>query len=255
MPEEETRFKGTHLRTNAPDLKFKHRLLLWSNKLSLISCQLRTNQMNQFTLDELISALSLLYLERKELRAEGWYLQNCWLVQVKPAGTARTNRYYWQVRSRQAMFNGRKLKHLKDSEVEKYKAAIARGQKLSQIDHEIERLQCQFDELLLNLEEFRPSPQSNQNGRSSKTSAGVTATSQPKLNLEQAKDTKARTRPVDQELSIDELILENQRLQDALRKTIARSKELEAVNLECIKRCVRNIDKANAARSLYRFPG
>jgi hypothetical protein len=45
------------------------------------------------------------------------------------------------VRSRQAMFNGKTLKHLRADEVEDYRAAINRGRQLKQIDRQIEKLQ------------------------------------------------------------------------------------------------------------------
>ena len=99
------------------------------------------------TLEKLLSALDALNRERVRIAREGWYLQNCWLVQVKPGGNARTDRKYWQARSRQAIFDGKKLKHLKPDEVEDYKAAIARGRQLKQIDRQIEKLQQQLEQL------------------------------------------------------------------------------------------------------------
>ncbi|MDF5731826.1 MAG: hypothetical protein PUP92_28420 [Rhizonema sp. PD38] len=80
-----------------------------------------------YTQKKLQSALDALITERSRVQSEGWYLQDCWLVQVKPGGTARTNHLYWQIRSRRAIFNGKKLKHLKQNEVDDYRAAIARG--------------------------------------------------------------------------------------------------------------------------------
>ncbi|BAZ20054.1 hypothetical protein NIES4073_09280 [Kalymmatonema gypsitolerans NIES-4073] len=99
------------------------------------------------TLEKLQSALDALNTERTRIAREGWYLQNCWLVQVKPGGNARTDRKYWQARSRQAMFDGKTLKHLKPDEVEDYKAAIARGRQLKQIDRQIEKLQQRLEQL------------------------------------------------------------------------------------------------------------
>jgi hypothetical protein len=94
-----------------------------------------------YTREKLQSALVALNIERAQIKSEGWYLQHCWLVQVKPGGNARTNRKYWQVRSRQAMFDGKTLKHLRADEVEDYRAAINRGRQLKQIDRQIEKLQ------------------------------------------------------------------------------------------------------------------
>ena len=86
-------------------------------------------------------SVELLNLERNRILSEGWYLQYCWLVRVKPGGTARTARQYWQVRSRKELFDGKKLKHLHGDEVEDYRAAILRGRKLKQIDRQIAKLQ------------------------------------------------------------------------------------------------------------------
>lgn len=99
-------------------------------------------------LERLKVDLEILQIERSNLVASGWYLQHCWLVQVQPGGTARTNRSYWQVRSRQAMFDGKKLKHLKAHEVEEYKAAIERGRQLERVDIQIRQIQQQFRKAL-----------------------------------------------------------------------------------------------------------
>lgn len=93
------------------------------------------------TLEKLQADLETLNAQRAQVVEEGWFLQHCWLVQVKPGGTAHTNSKYWQVRSRQPLFNGKTLKHLKADEVEDYRAAIARGRRLTQIDRQIEKLQ------------------------------------------------------------------------------------------------------------------
>jgi hypothetical protein len=91
--------------------------------------------------DKVQSSVELLNIERDRILGEGWYLQYCWLVRVKPGGTARTARQYWQVRSRLELFDGKKLKHLQADEVEEYRAAIFRGRKLQQIDRQIAKLQ------------------------------------------------------------------------------------------------------------------
>jgi hypothetical protein len=91
--------------------------------------------------EKLQSDLDALNAQRAQIAGEGWFLQHCWLVQVKPGGTAHTDSKYWQVRSRQPLFNGKTLKHLKAEEVEDYRAAIARGRQLKQIDRQIEKLQ------------------------------------------------------------------------------------------------------------------
>lgn len=91
--------------------------------------------------EKLQTRVELLKIERNRILNEGRYLQDCWLVRVKPGGTARTSRQYWQVRSRQEMFDGKKLKHLHADEVEEYRAAILRGRQLQQIDRQIAKLQ------------------------------------------------------------------------------------------------------------------
>jgi hypothetical protein len=101
-------------------------------------------------LEQLQASLELLQSERSQLMSQGWYLQHCWLVQVKPGGTARTTRQYWQVRSRQPLFDGKMLKHLPASEVEDYRAAIARGRKLQQIDRQMIKLQQQLEKFTPN---------------------------------------------------------------------------------------------------------
>jgi hypothetical protein len=108
-----------------------------------------------YAVEKLQSALDTLNTKRSQIAGEGWYLQHCWLVQVKPGGNARTDRKYWQVRSRQPMFEGKTLKHLKSDEVEDYRAAIARGRQLKQIDRQIEKLQQRFEQLLAKTDQQR----------------------------------------------------------------------------------------------------
>ncbi len=92
--------------------------------------------------EQIQASVEVLKIERNRILSEGWYLQYCWLVRVKPGGTARTARQYWQVRSRKELFEGKKLKHLHADEVENYRAAILRGRKLQQIDRQIAKLQA-----------------------------------------------------------------------------------------------------------------
>jgi hypothetical protein len=136
-----------------------------------------------YTREKLQSALDALNIERAQIKSEGWYLQHCWLVQVKPGGNARTNRKYWQVRSRQAMFNGKTLKHLRADEVEDYRAAINRGRQLKQIDRQIEKLQQRL--------------------------FALTTTTQTKLTL---------TDMAQQEHLVKEVLAESQKLRDSLRQ-------------------------------------
>lgn len=120
---------------------------------------LHTNQINfkvevmhayeskKLMLKKIQSALEVLIKQRAQILEAGWLLQHCWLTQSQPGGTARTNRKYWQVRSRQPMFNGKTVKHLKTDEVEEYKAAIERGRKLRQVERQIAKLQRKLAQL------------------------------------------------------------------------------------------------------------
>lgn len=111
------------------------------------------------SVEKLQSALDALNSKRSQIAGEGWYLQHCWLVQVKPGGNARTDRKYWQVRSRQPLFDGKTLKHLKPDEVEDYRAAIERGRQLKQIDRQIEKLQQQLEQLIATTDKQRQKAQ------------------------------------------------------------------------------------------------
>ncbi len=102
-----------------------------------------------YALEKAQANLKLLELERARIVTEGWYLQGCWLVQVKPGGTARTQRQYWQVRSRQQIFDGKTLKHIQSIEVKDYTDAIDRGRRLKQLDRAIRKLQQRIEKLLL----------------------------------------------------------------------------------------------------------
>lgn len=133
MPEKSTLFALLFLQQKLSSVTFKRGVTLGTNGMDRLS--------------QLENQLARLQAERARLLSEGWFLQGCWLVRVKPGGTAKTDRYYWQVRSRQAMFDGKKLKHLKVSEVEEYKAAIERGRQLKQIDRQINLLEQQLQQL------------------------------------------------------------------------------------------------------------
>ncbi len=96
--------------------------------------------------EKFLASVELLKIERNRILKQGWYLQYCWLVRVKPGGTARTSRQYWQVRSRKELFDGKKLKHLHVNEVEEYRAAIERGRQLQQIDRQIAKLEGRWSQ-------------------------------------------------------------------------------------------------------------
>lgn len=97
----------------------------------------------------LLDQLTTLQAQQAEIRAQGVALFDCWIAQSKPAGTARTDNHHWQLRSRIAQFSGKKSRYLRRGEVARYRAAIARGQKLKHIEQEVRKLQQQlasFDE-------------------------------------------------------------------------------------------------------------
>ena len=115
--------------------------------------------------------LEILQTERSNFINSGWYLQHCWLVQVKPGGTARTNRSYWQARSCKAMFDGKKLKHLKVHEVEAYQVAINRGRQLKQIDAQISQVQQQLRKALRQTKRIHSESERSPDQSRSKSSA------------------------------------------------------------------------------------
>ena len=180
------------------------------------------------TLEELKTALEILDLERAKILSEGWYLQNCWLVQVRPGGTARTSRQYWQVRSRQAVFNGKMVKHVKDNELEDYKAAIDRGRQLKEIDRQIKKLQQQFNRLTTSLHASEPYSPANQ-------TTAQAATQTPKLadrltGSGQPADAAELAELMEQDLLVKEIIANSQSLRASLQKSLAHGRALMAAN-------------------------
>ena len=192
-----------------------------------------------YAVKKLQSALDALNTRRSQVVGEGWYLQHCWLVQVKPGGNARTDRKYWQVRSRQPMFEGKRLKHLKLDEVEDYKAAIARGRQLKQIDRQIEKLQQQLKKLIATSNTTRdtspPTPSSLKlrlQGEGSITppfpnregGLGGLGLSDPSS----IESTTAFTDAAEQERLVQEVLAKSQELRVSLYKSAARSQQLRA---------------------------
>jgi hypothetical protein len=92
-------------------------------------------------LQDLQQELATLKAERTRISTEGEVLLDCWVAQSSAGGTARTGKRYWQVRSRNPIFDGKKSKYLKASEVAEYEAAIARGKRIKALGKEIEKLQ------------------------------------------------------------------------------------------------------------------
>lgn len=190
-----------------------------------------------YAVEKLQSALDALNTKRSQIAGEGWYLQHCWLVQVKPGGNARTDRKYWQVRSRQPMFDGKTLKHLKPDEVEDYKSAIARGRQLKQIDRQIKKLQQQLEQLIAKTTNTtrQTSPLVGENERGGEESH--TPPSQTRegelggLDLSEPNSIKCKvmfTDLAEQERLVKEVLANSQVLRNSLRQSVALGKRLGA---------------------------
>jgi hypothetical protein len=152
-------------------------------------------------------------------------------VKVKPGGTARTNHQYWQVRSRQPMFNGKTLKHLKPFEVDDYRTAIIRGRQLKQIDCRIEKLQQQVNRLT-KINRLASSVSTlHETSHITQFSAD---SCQQVLNF-QAESTARFTNLKEQDLLVKEVITKSQELRASLRESLACSKVLAAINLDIRK--------------------
>ena len=176
-----------------------------------------------YAVEKLQSALDALNTKRSQIAGEGWYLQHCWLVQVKPGGNARTDRKYWQVRSRQPMFEGKRLKHLKPDEVEDYKAAIARGRQLKQIDRQIEKLQQQLEQLTATTNSSR----SSSTPQETPLQNPILSTESLQELLEgQPQSTVGLTDLAEQERLVKEVLAKSQELRDSLRQSGVVSQKL-----------------------------
>lgn len=169
--------------------------------------------------EKLLLILDSLDREREQVASQGWYLQHCWLVQVKPGGNARTARKYWQVRSRKALFDGKKLKHLKPELVEDYKTAIERGRQLAAIDRQIEKLRLQLQQLAVTTDSSNAIPLS-------------IATFEPGDRGQPKDTTKAElfTNLTEQERLVKEVLAKSQMLRASLRQSIIRGKSLGTTN-------------------------
>jgi len=93
---------------------------------------------------DLLATLESLEAERTRIRNEGEALFDCWISSFTPAGTARTSNSYLQLRTSKPMSNGKKSKYLKAGEVAHYRAAIARGKQLRQLEKEINALRAKL---------------------------------------------------------------------------------------------------------------
>ncbi|SRR5579883_2617783 len=172
-------------------------------------------------LTKLQSSLDVLKTQRAQIAGEGWILQHSWLVQVKPGGTARTDCKYWQVRSRQPLFEGKTLKHLKPEEVEDYRNAITRGRQLKQIDRQIEKLQQQLEQLTATAE---PSEQISIPRQIPTLPSGE---SQRSLQ-EQPQSIVKLTDLTEQDRLVKEIVAKSQALRASLRQSVALGKLLGA---------------------------
>lgn len=104
-------------------------------------CELRMMQKDHSNhaldaLGRLQSKLSMLKVELAWIEQQG-YLSGCWVARYKPGGTARTDKVYWQVRSTEAMFSGKRAKHLKADEVSEFQAHVVRGRRLKRLRQQI----------------------------------------------------------------------------------------------------------------------
>lgn len=177
------------------------------------------------TLEEIKNRLDTLNCQRSQLITAGWYLQGCWLAQVKPGGTARTSRHYWQVRSQQPIFDGKKLKHLKDAEVESYRSAIERGRQLKQIDRQIASLQQQLENWQARLDVM------------------VQTTPSPQLKS----DSHQRLLTVSMKMTDDELIAKSRDLRATLHQLIHHSETLKVTNQQLKARSMQIIDRVKVS--------
>jgi hypothetical protein len=178
-------------------------------------------------LEKIPSTLATLKAQRSQILTAGWFLQGCWLVQVKPGGTARTTSKYWQVRSRQPIFNGKRLKHLKPDEVEDYRAAIARGRQLQQLDRQIAKLQHQLAQSTVITESYSSQtelPPVTTFSQVAKLSAEVR--SQPGVSPKHLPLTF--TDLAEQERFVRELLVNSQTLRKSLRESAALNQVLRA---------------------------
>jgi hypothetical protein len=185
-------------------------------------------------LEKLQSDLDALNIQRAQVVGTGWSLQHCWLVQVKPGGTAHTDCKYWQVRSRQPIFNDKTLKHLKADEVEDYRAAIERGRQLKQIDRQIEKLQQRLQTSIM-----------DSSNRSFVLTPQETPLQVPLLpsgfqqsiaeSMQQSVSLEKFTNLTEQERLVKEVLANSQALRASLRQSMALCRELGARNVDLRK--------------------
>lgn len=187
------------------------------------------HESSMYTVEQLQSLLNALNAERSQIASEGWYLQNCWLVELKPGGSARTERKYWQARSRQPIFDGKKLKHLKGDEVDDYKAVIARGRQLKLLDRQIEKIQKQIAQLTSKADSKDTSSTNSQ------TLGQILQFDSLNSPKKQAQSTVRFADVAEQERQVKEVLAKSQALRASLRQSIAISKKLAAKHIDIRK--------------------
>lgn len=72
----------------------------------------------------------------EQIEQEG-YVQGCWIEPYKPAGTARGENVYFQLRSRELLPHGKKSKHLRPDELAHYQHLIVNGRELRKLKRDI----------------------------------------------------------------------------------------------------------------------
>lgn len=78
------------------------------------------------------------------------YLQNVWIGQCRPGGNARGNiATQYQLRSRQPIFDGKKSRYLKVSELKAVKEAIERGRELTNLERQLQQFDTRIAKITL----------------------------------------------------------------------------------------------------------
>ncbi|MUG99251.1 hypothetical protein F7734_45955 [Scytonema sp. UIC 10036] len=155
---------------------------------------------------------------------------------MKPGGTARTNCKYWQVRSRQPMFDGKTLKHLKPNEVEDYRAAIERGRQLKHIDRQIQKLQQQLAQLTPTTDSLRVASESSSAAYKPPHQIPILPSGDLQQAIEEQPLNQLKfTNLAEQERLVKELLANSQALRASLRQAVAFGKKLGARNIDLRK--------------------
>ena len=78
---------------------------------------------------------------RVETIEQEGYLQNCWIGQYRPRGTARGDNIYFQLRSKEPLPHGKRSKHLTPDELDHYQQLVRNGRELRKLRKEIAYLE------------------------------------------------------------------------------------------------------------------